>query len=308
MMWGRFANAHAGLGLDFLLPALAQYGFPATFFVEALCADVFGVNGLAEVCATLRGAGHDVQLHLHPNLRTPAWRASGGEPCDDNIGTYPLEEQVQLLERGIGIFERCGIAREEVNAFRAGNYGASNLTWSALGVAGITLDSSLNLCYLDRDCRIKVDYPRVDLYRVGQGVWELPISCFSDGTGYRHLEITAISAAEMMYSLDRLDRAGVGHATIVTHPGEFFVVDDLAASRGRPNGINVRRFRKLLEFLDRRRDRFTVTTVGSLAATLKAGGDGPSGAPGPVPKGSMALKALRIPGQVDKRLATRPRG
>jgi hypothetical protein len=308
MMWGRFANSRDGLGLDFILQELDRFRFPATFFVEALCAEYFGVEGLAGVCSALQHRGHDVQLHLHPNFRRPTWRAAGGVPLPDNIGEYGLVDQVALLTDGIQLLERCGVPRDTITAFRAGNYGASNVTWSALKAAGLLVDSSLNLCYLDQDCLIRPDVPRIDLYEPLPGVFELPISCFIEmGGGYRHLEITAISSLEMTYALDQMERAGVRCATIVLHPAEFFTIDDHRVPRGHANRINARRFTGLLEFLDRERTRFVVQSVGELARALQEGRFPVKSDPGPIPRGSFIRKALRLPVQAVKQLATRPR-
>lgn len=309
MMWGRFANQRDGLGLDFITQELGRFGFPATFFVEALCAEHFGVSGLTAVCDTLRRRHHDVQLHLHPNFRRPEWRASGAVPLPDNIGEYGLDEQVGLLADGLQLLERCGMKRDAITSYRAGNYGASNLTWSAMKAVGLWVDSSLNLCYLNQDCLIRPDVPRIDIYEPIPGVFELPISCFTEpGGAYRHLEITAVSSLEMTYTLDQMERAGIACGTIVLHPAEFFTIDNHEVPRGHPNVINARRFSRLLEFLDRERHRFQVATVGDLAVALRSGTFVVPSASGPIPDGSLLRKALRLPVQAIKRLATRPRG
>lgn len=305
MMWGRFANQRHALGLEWIAAALGRHRFPATFFVEALCSEVFGVQGLTEVCAFLDNAGQDIQLHLHPNLRKPAWRADGGSPLCDNIGEYAVAEQVQLFRDGIDHLERCGVARSSVNSFRAGNYGASNSTWNALAQAGLVVDSSLNLCYVGRDCRIEWSPPTIDLFRSPSGVWELPVSTFREKRGFRHLEITAISVAEMCGALSDMHRAGVGHATIVTHPAEFFVIDSVERATGRPNRINRFRLKRLLQFLDANRDRFDVRTVGALGQEITRGITPVQGVDGAIPDGLRLRRAARMGVQAIKRLDAR---
>ncbi|MGH7584311.1 MAG: polysaccharide deacetylase family protein, partial [Gemmatimonadales bacterium] len=102
MVWGRFANRRRTLGLELILAALKDFDFQATFFVEALAAEVFGADGLAAVCTMLRDQRQDIQLHLHPNLRRPEWRRAGLAPLPDNIGKYTFADQVALLEAGLG--------------------------------------------------------------------------------------------------------------------------------------------------------------------------------------------------------------
>ena len=302
MMRGRVAGRERGLGTELIVDELRQFDFQATFFVEALCAEHFGIDGLASVCGDLLSAGQDVQLHLHPNFRKPEWRHRGEQPLADNIGEYDRAAQEQLLRTGIDILERAGVPRASVRAFRAGNYGAGNDVWMAMQKVGLAIDSSLNLCYIGRSCMIVPDAPRIDLYEPIEGVWELPISCFAEGSTYRHLEITAISSTEMIKALQNLKAAGAATATIVTHPGEFFFIDDHARRKGRPNRINVLRLRRLLAFLDKARDRFEVRTVGSLAHELEAGTKRVAIDPVQVPSGSAMLRLARMPAQAVKRL------
>lgn len=305
MMWGRFRNQERDLGIGLIMEELERFGFHGTFFVESLCAEVFGLDGLAMVCQTIRSRGHDVQLHLHPNMRRPEWRHSGGDPLPDNIGDYTVAEQTTLLADGLANLHACGVPRTELNSFRAGNYGASNATWGAMRNAGLVLDSSLNLSYLDLECRIRWETPEVELFEAESGVWELPVSNFRDGRGYRHLEVTAISVAEMIRGLKEAQRNQIHHVTIVTHPAEFFIIDSAVSGNGRPNRINIGRFRRLLRFLAQRKDEFNVCTVGNLAKRLQTGAvHAPSRRPR-IPTGSPLLKSLRMVAQIAKRLDNR---
>ena len=207
MMRGRLRGDQRGLGTDFIVDALQRYGFQATFFVEALCAEHFGIHGLSDVCSDLARGGHDVQLHLHPNFRRPEWRRTGST-TQQQCGAYNLRAQERLLDDGLRLLDDAGVPRSSIVAFRAGNYGASNVTWEALRNRGFLIDSSLNLAFIDKDCHIVPDQPRIDLYEPIAGLWELPISCFTEAAGYRHLEITAILFAEMKAILEKLYRLG----------------------------------------------------------------------------------------------------
>jgi hypothetical protein len=308
MMRGRFEGHRNGFGTDFLIRELARYGFRATFFMEVLCSEHFGLEGLTSVCRDLQNAGQDLQLHLHPNFRRPEWRANGGEAPADNIGEFDLETQISLLAAGIDILNRAGVPKDAIVAFRAGNYGASNLTWQALKRVGLSIDSSFNLWGIGTEgwCLID-DGERNDLYEAIPGLWELPVSCFRESHGFRHLEITAISSSEMRHTLSQLHAAGTRAATIVLHPGEFFVIDDHEHHRGRPNTINIARFRNLLRFLNGSRNRFQVRTVGALAAELRTAGLRRSDRPDAIPRGSHMRKLARLPVQAIKRTLMRPR-
>ena len=305
MMWGRFGNQSRPLGIELLLNELRAHDFAATFFVEALCAEVFGSSGLADVCSTLLSEGQDVQLHLHPNMRLPEWRATGGSPLPDNIGEYDLEAQVELLEAGLRLLTSAGVPLGNLVAFRAGNYGADNCTWEALHRVGLVVDSSLNLSYLDGDCMIRWDTPEIDLFAAVPGVWELPVTNFSDGGGYRHLEITAISFAEMVAALRAARSGRVEHVTIVAHPAEFFTIDSAEQKLGRPNRINIGRFRRLLAFLAAHPGDFEVRTVGDLGRALRSGDAVAPLERSAIPRGSPIRKVLRVAVQIAKRLDNR---
>jgi hypothetical protein len=305
MMWGRFANQRRGYGVGLLIDELGRRDLAATFFVEALCAEVFGHQGLADVCGALMAANQDIQLHLHPNLRRPAWRHAGGQPLPDNIGDYSLPEQLQLLRDGIDHLVRCGVSRERITGYRAGNFGAGNATWTALRDAGLWVDSSLNLSYLDKDCRIRVDGIRNDLFEAEPGVWELPVTNFREGRGFRPLQITAITVPEMTTALWRAHRLGIEHVTIVTHPAEFFVIDSAEQQRGRPNRINLSRLRGLVDFLAAHRDAFTVSTVGALGVRAQQQQLVAPANPTAVPPGRSSLRWGRLAMQALKRVDLR---
>ncbi len=307
MMRGRFANQADGLGTDLLVRELTRANLKATFFLEPLCSEHFGIEGLTTVVSQLQDSGQDIQLHLHPRFRRPAWRLIGGQCLEDNIGAYPLDDQVRLLEDGVGLLTKAGVPRDRLCAFRAGSFGAANSTWEALSRVGLILSSSLNLAYLHRGCLIRPDRPRIDLYEAAPGIWELPISCVRQGAGYRPLQLTAVSFAEMRNALERLEAAGAACATIITHGTEFFVVDDERIPSGRPNRINIRRLRKVLDFLNQERGRFNVRTVRWLGDRLKAGVVVARADPAPIPSGSAWLRAQRYVIQAAKRLDTRPR-
>ncbi len=304
-IWGRFRNQEAELGVPLLLRELQRTGLAATFFVEALGARFFGEAEHRTLCQAIRDAGQDVQLHLHPVQLRPDWHSRGEPRLSDDIGAYEVERQVALLREGLGVLERCGIDRASLLAFRAGNYGAGNGTWRAMREVGLGVSSSLNLSYLDKNCRILLPVAANALFETEvEGVYELPVSNFVEAGGrYRHLEVTAASLWEMEHYLREARRLGVPEVTIVTHSFEFFFVDSVERARGRPNEVNIRRLRKLLEFLARSSGEFEVETVGALARRLRAT---PVRAPlraGPIPRNPPVLRWARQFGQARKRLA-----
>lgn len=302
-VWGRFANRRRELGIGLFMSELEACGFRGTFFTEVLASHHFGRKALAEVVEAMVRRGHDVQLHLHPVLRDP----EAAVPVEDNIGAYSVDEQVALLTEGLELLAAAGAPRQQLRAFRAGNFGANNDTWRAMARVGLSLSSSYNPSYVDEDCMIRPQAPSADLFASGvEGIWELPIANFvqPDG-GLRHLQLCAVSSAEMIDSLEQCAALGIGHVAILSHSFELSVVDSVARRRGHADYVTLQRLRALLRFLDANRDRFVVDTVGDLAARL------PEMATPAVatehPRGSQASYLRRLAGQGLRRIAARVR-
>jgi hypothetical protein len=313
-MWGRLDNQRELLGIDLIMRELEACNFRGTFFVEALGSHHFGQAGLTEVCRALHGRGHDVQLHLHPIQRNAEWHTRGDKPANDDIASYPVDQQVRLLREGLDILEQCGIPRSTLRAYRAGNFGASNDTWRAMKEAGLTLSSNYNPCYFSKNCKMRTTSPEAGVFETEvPGVWELPITNFKEPRGgFRHLQITAVSLDEMKEALWQSRRLGVGEVTFVTHSFEFFFLDSIPSRRGHKNVINARRLRGLFEFLRDNPDDFEVETVGALAGRLaeqapRVGNGAAAGrAAGPAyPRMPARHHVMRLAEQAVKRLAAR---
>jgi hypothetical protein len=255
------------LGIKPFTAELERFGFQATFFVEALAHRHFGLEGLRQVCGEIRGRGHDVQLHLHPNYRRMAWRATGAEPLPSLLSDYTLAQQVELIEEGLEALERCGVPRSSLTAFRAGDYAASEATWAALRECGLRLDSSYNLCHRAHGCAIAAATEYPGPFVAGAELVEVPITAFQERRGgYRHLQLSAVSLREMIRVLRDARAQGLRAVTLVTHPFEWFHSDPRDPGQGWPNRVTWSRLRGLLAYLDAHRSDFTVSTLGGLSA------------------------------------------
>lgn len=300
-VWGRFSNQRRELGIRLIMDELEAFGHKGTFFVEALGSRFFGLDGLRATCAALRTRGHDVQLHTHPVQMQADWRSRGEEPASDDIGAYPRDRQVELLREGLDRLEACGVPRAELVAFRAGNYGANNDTWSAMKDAGLVLSSNFNPCYFDKNCKMRAESAAAGLFEARPGVWELPISNMIErGGGHRHAQITAVSSAEMKDYLRQANALGLREVTIVTHSFELYHVDSIGERRGRVNRVNLGRMRELCRFLREQSEQFEVDTCGALGRRLRDGKE--SAAPvDAMPRGRDVLKVRRLVEQAYKR-------
>jgi hypothetical protein len=250
--------------------------------------------------------GHDVQLHTHPRQIVANYRTLGEIAASDDIGTYSVDEQTEMLRKGVAILERCGAPKNSVLAFRAGNFGASTSTWDAVARAGLVVDSSFNPCYFEKNCKMRFDGASAGLFQA-HGVWELPITTFVETNGsHRHAQITAISRAETRNLLESAHAAGLTEVTIVTHSFELYHLDSIAGRTGRPSSVNVVRLRSLARFLAENRDRFEVDTVGALARRIRDGVEQPPPSPHlAAVRGNARHRMLRLASQAFKRLEQR---
>ncbi len=270
-VWGRFDNQARDLGLVRIARDLVAHGLTATFFVEPLGASYFGPDGLRQIVATLLERGQDVQLHLHPTQRAPDALMRGQVPPNDDMSAYDVDEQRRLLELGLSLLIEAGVPRARLVAFRAGNFGANNDTWRACRAAGLRLSSSYDPGYFHRACRMRHPSARPDLFVPHEGIVELPISCVRTARGtLRHLQLTAVSSRELIHALEAMRERRFAAATLVSHSFELYTITDTAGRTGRPSVINARRWRELLSFLARAKDRFPTETAYELAGRIGA--------------------------------------
>jgi len=300
-IWGRFRNQRRDLGIGLIMGELDRYGFAATMYLDPFGSLHFGREPFREVCQEIRERGHDLQVHAHPIQREASWITKGVKPPPDKMNEYDREGQAAVLREALDLFADAGVPREALGSFRAGHFAANENTWRAMADVGLKVSSNFNPSYVTKGvCKIDWTGAAGGLFDTGHGVWELPISNFLQATGgQRHVQITAVSLAEIVDYLEQARSMRMPEVTIVTHSFEYFHIDDEAEGHGRANTVNVRRLRGLAKFLDRHRDRFEVDTTGALASRLPEESVAPIGG---VPRGSKLLYGARQVAQAFKRL------
>lgn len=241
MDWEKlFARSYdpAGVGIPYQLRRLAEHGLKATFFVDPMPACMFGIEPVKRMVAPILAAGQEVQLHLHPN-----WSAPGAA---FEITAWDEAGQCALIERARELLMEAGAPAPI--AYRAGSYAADDASLRALAGVGIRYDSSHNGSHHPWPSAIPL--PRAQIAPVRhEGMIEVPVTQIADGAGLRHLQICAVSAAEMRAALEHALARAHPVVTIVSHSFE------LASRNGaRANGTHLRRFDALCAFLDERRE------------------------------------------------------
>ena len=270
-------NESGAFGVPLIMTELRRYGFAATFFCETLAGRVLGQADTRCVVEALQAGGQDVQLHLHPvywhySRRSECpeadrrrYRASGS----DLLGEHSTEEQAALLEEATDLFE-ASVGRPPT-VFRAGNFAVSRITLGLLAKKGFVIDSSFNAAN-DEELSLADEPPAPNTVQNIEGVWELPItvarSRIREGNGYKPFDPVALSVREMESILEAAHASSMPHVTVVFHCFSLVKPRDMSYTEFRPNRVVIARLRALLGFLDANRSRFTVQTLGELAARV----------------------------------------
>lgn len=245
---------HGDYGLPMTFKILAEHGLRAVFFVEPLFAARFGIGPLQEIVGLIQEAGHEVQLHMHPE-----WADEAHPPLLPDLKQkcrlmreLSRTQQSSLIAQGLALLKQAGV--EDVNTFRAGSYGANRATLEALQENGISFDSSYNPSVAIGTADIAPGCTITRPVKIN-GVTEFPVTVFKDPFKgkLRHLQLAACSFAEMAYVLNQAADVGWESAVIVSHNFEFLTPSKLKRDR-----ITADRMRQLCAFLRRHPDRFNV--------------------------------------------------
>lgn len=249
-------------GVPFQLACLKEHGLRATYFVESLFANVTGLKPLKEIVSLIQSQGQEVQLHAHTE-----WLGEFQDPSIPGhfrqyICEYPEIEQSAIIGRAASNLREAGVVN--VCAFRAGSFGANLDTLRALAGHGIKFDSSHNTCHLNAECGLDMGTLMMQPQLL-HDVCEFPVSFFSDYPGhYRHAQVCACSFGEMTQALLGAWRAGWYAFVIVLHGSELLGERKNVPTPTAPNGIIVRRFLKLCEFLSDNKDKFRTTVFSEI--------------------------------------------
>jgi peptidoglycan/xylan/chitin deacetylase (PgdA/CDA1 family) len=255
---GRLEGEQKEYGLPFLLSLLEQYGLHAVFFIEALSSQVVGDSFLRDMVSRTHAAGQEVQMHLHPEWPSGDSRMYGGQLRQQYMHQFSSTYQEAFIADALEILADCGAP--EVNAFRAGSYGAGNCTLRALAKNGIQYDTSYNLSYLDGQCQIHSQKPLFQPVAF-EGVIEFPITCFTDWPGHvKHAQLCATSYEELSYLLLQAWEQKETSFVIVLHSFEC-----LSINRTKPDPTVIHRMESLCSFLDEHRDKFDTCGFRDLA-------------------------------------------
>jgi hypothetical protein len=247
------------VGLDYQLEAFSNHGLKANFMVESLFAAVpeVGPQPLERVVHSIHSAGHDIQIHPHPEW-IPHVPDLDIPYRSHLLRKYSLDEQEAIVRFARARLELAG-APPPV-AFRAGGFAADADTLIALRRCGIRYDSSFNLCYQNDPHQPHAPH-RWGHVTEFEGVQQLPVAVFEDRPfHFRPAQLHACSAAEMIHALEAAERQRWDFFVILLHSFEMISCRRHATKAPRIRQVVVDRFEKICQFLGEHRDRFA--TIG----------------------------------------------
>lgn len=268
-IYGRTSRGE--FGLRYQLDVLNRYGLKAVFFVEAMFASGGYLHRLTEIVALVQGAGHEVQLHTHPEWLVKIDARHAGDRRGLSMSDFSAVQQEEYV--GIGLANLRSAGATDVCAHRAGNFGASFETLRALAKHGISIDTSYNPLWFDRACKLRTPELLMEPTLL-EGVWEFPVTTFRSGVGgVRHAQLAACSAQELEEAL--LDAVVRRHSSFVLVSHSFELIKHRKQGRPiAPDHIVIRRFDRLCRFLAEHRDTMTTTGFAGLdPAQLSTVGD-----------------------------------
>jgi hypothetical protein len=105
LIYGKFDGGEYGIGR--LCDIFERTGIKATFFVDFACCCVHGDEGIFEAARYLLGRGHDVQLHMHPEIYVRKMRPDVKLEEFPSFETLPYEIAEEVLAYGIDKYEQA---------------------------------------------------------------------------------------------------------------------------------------------------------------------------------------------------------
>jgi peptidoglycan/xylan/chitin deacetylase (PgdA/CDA1 family) len=249
----------AGVGIGYQLDVLKRHGLKACFFVDPMPALLFGLAPVRAIIETIRAGGQEIQLHCHPMWADADRRRDPTDVRFELTRCIDEAEQLRMIEVSRELLRQAG-ATDPI-AFRAGSFGADALTLSAVRRAGFRIDSSHNGSLMPWPCDTGLPARAVSPLSC-DGLIELPVHQLDDGgRRLRHLQISAVSAAEMRAALLHAEAERNPLVTIVSHSFELASRDGSRANR-----VVRRRFDRLCAFLAAERARFPTVRLDRLDA------------------------------------------
>jgi hypothetical protein len=284
LIWGRSStenpinnNISSEWGIGLIIDQLEKYGLKGTFFLSALEHHFHGEKALSEIANYIEDSGHEVAAHIHC-----AWCGflKGGDYDyseklykKDNIKDHDKKEQFEYLYEVVECIERW--TGKKPVSFRAGNFGADNITLKLLSELGLKIDSSRNAALnslhgvdtINAACEIN-------------GLIEIPVTTFEavhfPTQKLRFVDPSNVTLTEMRSVLDQLAEQDIATLVLVSHSFQYVYPGHAHIKYYQPRPHIVERVDKILELLasDPRVESYTMRNAAEMGIAKLARKDG----------------------------------
>ena len=163
-------------------------------------------------------AGHDIQLHIHPE-----WADEASSALVPSTGVkrpymhqYSAEDQRALIEAGIAMLLEAGAPHPI--AFRSGSFAAGPMTFGALTSYGIKMDFSIDATMPNSEPEWSRESRDLIAPQFIDGVDCYPMAVFRDGFGrLRHAQVGACSSKELSEAMEGALALGWESLVVLSH-------------------------------------------------------------------------------------------
>lgn len=169
LIHGRFGDG-ASYGISRLCDIFERHGARASFFVEYAACAQYGERPIFEASEYLLRRGHDVQLHLHPDIWLRKVGRMSPNPPTPGFEAFPFEVARDSLLYGMEMYKKHLGVKPRI--FRPGGMRHSLPMYQAAREVGIEAVSAIYQNALKAFWPRCADYP---VFRWSNGIIELPL-------------------------------------------------------------------------------------------------------------------------------------
>ena len=188
LIWGQFDGNEVGIRR--MMAIAERRGHPLTFFVDFCESELYG-EVIEQVAMDITAAGHDVQLHAHPDLLPEQfWADRGLEPARTSLTHYRKAHATALMT-----FLREAAERSTGRAplaFRGGAFRFNRAILEAMGEHDVSLSFNYNIKSDHQPSSTSI----LPAFTWANGVTEVPMSALFVHNYLRLFEFSSTSSVD----------------------------------------------------------------------------------------------------------------
>ncbi|MCB9258881.1 MAG: polysaccharide deacetylase family protein [Ignavibacteriales bacterium] len=225
-------------GIDDILIILNEFDIKATFFIDYYEINKWGESIFEEISNKIKSFGHQIELHLHPNL-------FGDKP--QYIWQYSKSEQEILLDESINFFKKINSTTPKY--FRAGGYSADDVTLEILKKKNFIGDLSFQ--HKQKRCKIsKEKFNKINQVQFINDLLEIPTTVYKYNfpkIRYNSINLEWCSLSELKNVSKQIKNSELDYFVLMMHSFSFLKRWD--RKKLALNNSQKRKFRKYLKYV-----------------------------------------------------------